>query len=325
MGTEPISGVDGVSRRRVLLGVAGSSLMGLSGCIVETHGTDSGLEGSLRIDGSNTLLPNTAAVAELFQWENNQTRVAVQDSGTGAGFEKFCTGETDMQNASREITDSEESLCADNDVEWIELEVVLDGIAIFKHPENDWCDELTVDQLGDLWERNSEIETWSDLDDDWPDEELSLYGRDSASGTFDYFTEQITGTAGNIRQDYSGTPDTNQIVSGVSGSRYAVGFGGAGYYYENEDDLDLIAVDDGDGGVEPTRETIESEEYQPLTRPMYLYAKPDELEDELYREFLRFYLDNTQETAREVGFYAVPDETIDAQHEKLDEYREGER
>ncbi|ELY39765.1 PstS family phosphate ABC transporter substrate-binding protein [Natronorubrum tibetense] len=317
MGTEPMSGADGVSRRRVLLGVAGSSLMGLSGCIV--HGEDSGLEGEIVIDGSNTLLPNSALVAEQFNWENNQVQIPVRGSGTGAGFQQFCRGETDLQNASRDIADDERDLCDSNDVDWIQLEVVTDGLAVMKHPENDWCDCLTTDELRELWGSDSDIETWQDLDDEWPDEEISFYGRDTASGTFDYFTETINGAVGNIRSDYSGTPDTNAIVRGVRGNRNAIGFGGAGYYYENEDELDLIAVDDGDGCIYPEPETIEEGTYTPLSRPMYLYVREQSLEREVVRVFLRYYLDNTQQTARDVGFYAVPDETIDAQHEKLDE------
>ncbi|SEH15500.1 phosphate transport system substrate-binding protein [Natronorubrum sediminis] len=325
MGTDPTSGGGDISRRRVLLGVAGSSLMGLSGCIV--HGEDSGLDGEIVIDGSNTLLPNSALVADLFNWENNQVNIPVRGSGTGAGFQQFCRGETDLQNASRDISDDELELCESNDAEWIQLEVVMDGLAIMKHPENDWCDCLTTEELEAVWQNGSDIETWQDIDDEWPDEDISLYGRDTASGTFDYFTETINGSVGDIRSDYSGTPDTNQIINGVSGNQYAMGFGGAGYYYENEDDLDLIAVDDGDGCIYPEPDTIEMDEdeegaYTPLARPMYLYVREESLRREAVREFVRFYLDNTQETARDVGFYAVPDETIEEQHEKLDEITE---
>ncbi|MCU4925533.1 PstS family phosphate ABC transporter substrate-binding protein [Halobacteria archaeon AArc-dxtr1] len=328
MGTQPRAGGGrGRSRRRVLLGVAGAATAGLAGCI--TRGEDSGLQGEIVIDGSNTLLPNSALVAELFSWENNQVEIPVRGSGTGAGFQQFCRGETDLQNASRDIADDELELCEETGVEWFRLEVVRDGIAMMKHPDNDWCDCLTTEQLGALWERNSSVETWRDLAEigdetpenaeEWPDEVISLYGRDSASGTFDYFTEEITGSVGNIRGDYSGTPDTNAIIRGVRGNRHAIGFGGAGYYYENEDDLDLIAVDNGDGCIYPRAETIEDGSYSPLSRPMYLYVREDALEREAVREFLRFYLDNTQETARDVGFYAIEDETIAEQHAKLDE------
>ncbi|WP_254863631.1 PstS family phosphate ABC transporter substrate-binding protein [Halovivax gelatinilyticus] len=349
MGTPRASGHDsrpggGLTRRGLLAGT-GAAMAALAGCL--SHGEDSGLSGEIVIDGSNTLFPNTALVAERFWWENNQVDISARKSGTGAGFQQFARGETDLQNASREISDDERDRCVEHGVEWIELEVVTDGLAIMKHPANDWCHCLTPDALRALWERRSTVETWRDLAeqtdavetsnaladerddleptdvDDWPDENVSLYGRDTASGTFDYFTETINGAVGNIRNDYSGTPDTNAIVRGVRGNANAVGFGGAGYYEENDDDLDLIAVHNGERCVYPEPDSIESGEYSPLSRPMYLYVRVDALEREAVREFLYYYLDNTQETAREVGFYAVPDETIDDQRMKLDEHAGG--
>ncbi|NGM69293.1 PstS family phosphate ABC transporter substrate-binding protein [Natronolimnobius sp. AArcel1] len=330
MGNEPITGNadsgHSLTRRRALLGAAGTAFAGLAGCI--TRGEDSGLEGEIRIDGSNTLLPNSALVSELFMWDNNQVRISVSGSGTGAGFQQFCRDETDLQNASREISDDEQSQCAENDVDWLELDVVMDGIAIIKHPDNTWCDELTVDELNQLWGRGSDIDTWADLDDDWPDEEISFYGRDAASGTYDYFTEQINGAVGNIRDDYSGSPDTNNIVRGVRGNEHAIGFAGAGYYEENSDDLELIEVYNGNEYVAPTDESIQAAEdeegmddvepYLPLSRPMYLYVRTPALERPAFREFVRFYLENTQETASDVGFYPVPDATIDEQREELE-------
>lgn len=322
MGNDPGSGPGGaLSRRHVLLGTAGTGLTSLAGCLV--RGQDSGLEGEIVVDGSDTLLPNSAAVARRFQWENNQVRVSVSGSGTGAGFQSLCRNELDLSDASREIYEEEEQLCADNGVEWLELEVVMDGIAIMKHPDNDWCDELTTEELNALWESGSDVETWSDLDDEWPDEEISFYGRDSASGTFDYFTEAVNGESGNIRSDYTGTADTNMIVRGVRGNEHAVGFGGAGFYYENEDEVDLIAIDDGDGPIEPTEATIEDGSYSPLSRPMYVYVNLPELAREEFREFMRFYLDNTQETALDVGFYGIPDDVLEEQRAELEEAIEG--
>ncbi|MCL9816404.1 PstS family phosphate ABC transporter substrate-binding protein [Natronocalculus amylovorans] len=323
------------SRRQFLLAAGGSLTAGLAGCLVRGDETD--LEGEIRVDGSNTVLPHAAALAEEFQWRNNRVRIPVRGSGTGAGFQRFASGETHIQNASREITDDEQALCEQNGVEFIELEAVLDGIAIWVHPDNDWCDCLTVEQLQAIWEPNSEVETWHDVDDEWPDEEIRLYGRDSASGTFDYFTEAINGSYGAIRSDYSGTPDTNVIVRGVRGNEYAMGFGGAGYYYENEDELKLVGIDDGDGCIEPTRETIESGEYTPLSRPMFAYVNTNELERTEFREYLRFFfaevddradrsvvedgeeLTWTQWAARRVGFYAIPDLTVDESRESLED------
>ncbi len=330
--------VPSTTRRGFLAaGVAVSA--SFSGCFV--RGEDSGLEGEIVMDGSNTVLPHGAAVAEEFLWRNNRVQIPVRGSGTGAGFQRFCAGETDIQNASRAIHDSEIEACSRNGVGYIELEALLDGLAIYAHPRNDWCDCLTVEELNAIWRSGSDVETWRDVRDEWPDEEISLYGRDSASGTFDYFTEAINGETGNIRNDYSASSDTNVIVRGVRGNRYAMGFGGAGYYYENEDDLKLIAVDNGDGCVTPTRDTIESLEYRPLTRSMYVYLSTAELDREVMRRFARFYFEEIDETthasaveaeiaapdetltwtqwaARKVGYYAASDEVVVESRQELE-------
>ena len=339
MGNESTSSPDGsVSRRHFLLGATSAGLAGLAGCVV--HGEDSGLSGEVRVDGSNTVLPHSASVAEEFMWKNNQVIVPVRGSGTGAGFQQFCNGSTEVQNASREIRDDEQSQCEENDVEWLELEVALDGLAIYAHPDNDWCDCLTVEELRRIWEPNSDVETWSDVrpdDPDFPDEEISRFGRDTASGTFDYFTEAIMGNVGEITNDYSPSADTNVIIRGVRGDRHSIGFGGAGYYFENEDDVKLIGVDNGDGCTYPTRENVESEVYQPLTRPLFAYFRRDALEREEVRAFARFYFEEidddateadvvedgetlawTQWAARRVGFFGSPDETLEDSKQKLE-------
>ena len=307
------AGPDSMTRRGLLAAVGGG-VVSLSGCIV--HGDDSGLRGEVIMDGSNTVLPHGAAVAEEFLWRNNRVQIPVRGSGTGAGFQRFCDGQTDIQNASRSILDNEVTQCRENGVEYIELEALLDGLALWVHPDNDWCDCLTVEEVHRLWRSGSDVETWSDLrpdDPEFPDEEIDLYGRDAASGTFDYFTEAINGEVGSIRNDYSASSDTNVIVRGVRGNRHALGFGGAGYYYQNEDELKLLGVDDGDGCVYPTRETIESGTYTPLTRAMYVYISTAGLDRETVRTFARFYFeevdDETYEAAIEDGI-ATPDETL---------------
>lgn len=320
-----------MGRRRFLSTLGVGAVATISGCI--THGSPSDLSGRLVMNGSDTVFPHGAAVAEEFMWRNNRVNIAISGAGTGAGFQRFCAGETDIQNASRAILPDEGTSCADSGVEWLELEMLLDGIAIWVHPTNEWCDCLTVDELSDIWRRDSPVETWQDVDSDWPNESIDLYGRDSASGTFDYFTEAINGEIGNIRRDYSATPDTNQIVRGVRGNQYAMGFGGAGYYYENEDDLKLVGVDAGEGCVTPTRTSIEDGTYRPLARSMFVYLDTDLLTTELGRAFARFYFEEvdeegyeqadavgirepgeslawTQWAARRVGYYAIDDETV---------------
>ena len=335
------------SSRRRFLAAAGAAVSALSGCLFHVEGIeDSGLRGEVIMDGSNTVLPHGAAVAEEFLWRNSRVQIPVRGSGTGAGFQRFCEGTTDIQNASRSIHDSEIGQCADNDVGYVELEALLDGLALWVHPENDWCDWLTTEEIHRLWRSGAEdeIRTWRDLrpdDPGFPDEEIALYGRDAGSGTFDYFTEAINGEVGDIRNDYSASSDTNVIVRGVRGNRHALGFGGAGYYYENEDELKLLAVDDGDGPVYPKRETIETNEYTPLTRAMYVYISTAGLRRETVRRFARFYFEEiddetheaaveqgfaqpgetltwTQWAARKVGYYAASDVVVDESREDLE-------
>ena len=293
------------------------------------------------MDGSNTVLPHGAAVAEEFLWRNNRVQIPVRGSGTGAGFQRFCDGDTDVQNASRAILDGEVEFCDASGVDYIELEALLDGIAIMVNPRNDWCDCLEVEELREIWRSGSGVETWSDVRAEWPDEEIVFYGRDPASGTFDSFTERLMGEIGDIRSDYSGSSDTNVIVRGVRGNRYAIGFGGAGYYYENQEDLKLVGVDDGDGCEVPTRETVETGAYTPLARPMYVYLSTERLHEEVVQAFARFYFEEideethdraveqeiadpdetltwTQWAARKVGFYAAPDDVVDESRAELE-------
>jgi len=330
---------DGEATRRALLAAGAAGVASLAGCVV--HGRDSGLRGTVTMDGSDTVLPHGAAVANEFQWQNNRVQIPVSGSGTGAGFQRFCRGRSDVQNASRPITEGEQELCADNGVEYVEMEMLLDGIAVFANPENDWCDCLTVEELGSMWESGSSVETWSDVRSEWPVEEVKFFGRDSASGTFDTYTERVTGERGNVRSDYSKTSDTNVIVRGVRDNPNAIGFGGAGHYYENEDDLKLIAIDDGNGCIHPERETIETRQYTPLSRSMYVYVNVNELDREAVRAFARFYFEEiddetheyavekgiatpderlswTQWAAREVGYYAVADEVIESSRQSLE-------
>ncbi len=336
-------GLPSLSRRQFLLAAGVGTSISLAGCL--TPGQASDLEGQIVVDGSNTVLPHGAAVAIEFMWRNNRVSIPVRGSGTGAGFQRFCAGETAIQNASRVILPDEEEACSANDVDWVELQALLDGIAIMANPENDWVEEdggLTVEELRAIWERGSTISTWADIRPEWPDEELVLYGRDSASGTFDYFTEHITGEVGNIRRDYSGTPDTNVIVRGVRGNKYALGWGGAGYYYENQDDIRLLGVAEevGDPYIFPTRENIEQGTYSPLSRPMFIYVRKDALASPLVRRYAQFFFEEvdtegyelaaefdilepgetllwTQYAARRVGFFAINDAWV--QREFADE------
>lgn len=255
------------------------------------------------VDGSSTVFPISMAMAEEYQLSTGgSVRVTVGVSGTGGGFKKFCAGETDVSDASREIKESEIQACREARIEPIEIPVAWDGLTVVVHPENDWADCMTVDELKRLWQPGSTIERWKQIRPEWPDEEIKLYGPDTDSGTFDYFTEAVVGEEDASRSDYTASADDNVLVIGVEGDPGALGYFGFAYYEENRDRLRAVAVDDGDGCVAPTRETIENGRYQPLSRPMFIYVRRDALERPEVAGFVEFYLNNAPELVPEVGY-----------------------
>ena len=243
-----------------------------------SDGGTAALSGDIRIDGSSTVGPLTEAAAEFFQEENPDVRVTVGISGTGGGFEKFCAGETDANDASRQIEADEEELCTDAGVEWVEMQVANDGIAVVINPENDWADSLTVEQLKMIWNEGSTIDNWNQVDPSFPDVPLELFGPGTDSGTFDYFTDAINGEEGVSRTDYQATEDDNVAVQGVAGSKGGMAYFGLSYYEQNAAQLKVVAVDGGSGPVTPSLETVQSGEYTPLSRPLFIYPSVEALQ-----------------------------------------------
>ena len=247
--------------------------------------TPSGLSGDIAIDGSSTVQPFAEAAAELFNEENPDVNISVAAAGTGGGFEKFCADETDISDASRPIDPKEEvPLCEKEAIEYTEIQVANDGIAIVTNPAVE-ISCLTTDQLAELW-TDDKVSNLADLGDDadtgeaLPDVEVSLYGPGTDSGTFDYFTDVINGEEGVSREDYQPSEDDNQLVQGVAGDDAALGYFGFSYYEQNADQLNLVSVDSGDGCVEPSTETIQSGDYAPLSRPLFMYPNNAKLTDD---------------------------------------------
>jgi phosphate transport system substrate-binding protein len=273
----------------------------------DTAGGDgTALSGDVRVDGSSTVGPLTEAAAEFFQEENPDVRVTVGISGTGGGFEKFCAGETDISDASRMIEADEEEACAGAGVEWAQVQVALDGIAVVINPENDWADSLTVDQLNMIWNEGSTIDNWNQVDPSFPDVPLELFGPGTDSGTFDYFTDAINGEEGVSRTDYLATEDDNVAVQGVAGSKGGMAYFGLSYYEQNTDQLKVVAVD----GVTPSRETVQSGEYTPLSRPLFIYPSKTSLARPEVAAFVEFYLDNADRIAEQTLFVPMTPEQI---------------
>lgn len=278
----------------------------------KTSGSDSGtLSGEIVIDGSSTVYPLTVAAAEDFRKENPRVQIPVGVSGTGGGFKKFTAGETVISDASRPIKDSERELADRNGVDFIELTVAYDGLSVLINPDNDWASCLTTDQLSEVWKPDSEVSNWNQINPSFPDREIVLYGPDADSGTFDYFTEEINGDTGVIRHDFFPAVDDNVLVQGIAGDRGALGYFGYAYYVANADKLKLVAVDGGDGCVEPNEETINNGSYSPLGRPLYVYVNAASLQREEVRAFIDFFLENAADLAASVGYVGLPQQMYD--------------
>jgi phosphate transport system substrate-binding protein len=241
-------------------------------------------------------------VAEEFHRVHPGVQVNVGVSGTGGGFKRFTIGETDISDASRPIKPLEAQQAEANGIEYLELQVALDGISVVVNPQNDFVDYLTVEELKRIWEPSSTVDSWDDVRPEWPSRRLNLYGPGTDSGTFDYFTEAIMGQARASRSDYTASEDDNVLVQGIAGDRNALGYFGYAYYAENADKLKLVAIDSGNGPVLPTEATIQSGEYSPLSRPLFIYVNKKSLERPEVKAFLEFYMENAAQLVREVGY-----------------------
>lgn len=265
------------------------------------------------VDGSSTVYPITEAVAEDFQKSDQQVKVTVGISGTGGGFKKFCAGETDISDASRPIKSSEAELCQASGIEYIELPVAFDGLAVMVNPRNTWVDYLTVAELKKIWEPEAQgkILRWSDVRPNWPSRELHLYGAGADSGTFDYFTEAIVGKEDSSRGDFTASEDDNVLVQGIANDELALGFFGIAYYEENKDKLKLVPIDDGNaengaGPILPDRITVENGTYQPLARPIFIYIARAAADRPEVSRFVEYYLKEAARLVPQVGYITLP-------------------
>jgi phosphate transport system substrate-binding protein len=317
-----------VTSRRWILVLAGCALLtlGLAACGGDDDDDSSdgasGLSGQIRIDGSSTVGPLTETAAELFQGDNPDVQVTVGTSGTSGGFEKFCAGETDANDASRPIEPTEEKICADNGVEYEEVQVANDALSVIVNPNNPLtC--ITVDQLNQIWDKGSTVDSWDDiegeLDADVGDEELTLFGPGSDSGTYDYFTEEINGEEGVIRTDYNSIgEDDNAAINGVVGDEWAMAYVPFSFVQEAGETVKSLEIDDGDGCVAPTEQTVQDGTYVPLGRPLFIYPSQEALKDEAMVEFVRFYIDNQEQITTDATFIPMTEEQTATSVETVD-------
>ncbi|GGK03417.1 phosphate ABC transporter substrate-binding protein [Lentibacillus kapialis] len=271
------------------------------------------------VDGSSTVFPIMEAVAEEYQKENPEARVNIGVSGSGGGFEKFVAGETHLSNASRPIKKEEKQALKETGIEYTQFEIALDGLSIVVNKENDWVDQLTVDQLNKMWSADGGVTTWSDINEKWPDEKIQFYSPGADSGTFDYFSEVVLGEEGQIRQNASLSEDDNVLVQGVTSSPNAISYFGYAYYAENKDNLRAVPiVNDNGKTVKPSQETVQSGEY-PFSRPLFTYVKHSALENESVYNFAKYTLEHAGEMAESVGYVAKPGSAYEDALQKLGE------
>ena len=314
-----VHGWSGANLRRGFLAVALASGIGMNALPALAQDADlSALSGEIVSDGSSTVGPLTQAVAEEFNGQAPNVQTSVDISGTGGGFERFCRGETDISNASRPIEDDEKARCAKKGIDFIELQVANDGLSVVVNPDNTWANCLTVDQLKRIWQPGSKVSTWKEVDDQFPDDELSLYGPGTDSGTFDYFTDAIVGEEGASRGDYTASEDDNVIVRGVGGDKGALGYLGLSYLESNKKGLKAVEIDGGDGCVAPSIETVQDGTYKPLSRPLFVYIKTKSLARIEVETFVVYLLDNAESLARGALFVPLTQDQVDEAYSVLD-------
>src|ERR687894_894578 len=263
----------------------------------------------IAVQGSSTVLPISQAAAEGFNQQNPDVQITVSGGGTGDGFEAFCAGDSDIADASRPIEDDEVQNCQENGIEFVELPVALDALTVVVNPQNNFADNITLEQLRTLWEPDADgqVTQWSQVNPEWPEQQINLYGPGTESGTFDYFTERVNGEEGESRTDYQASEDDNVLVQGVSGDPNALGYFGFSYFEQNQQRLKALTVD----GVAPDAETAQSGEY-PLSRPLFIYVSTQALEEKpSVEEFVNFYMENLGQlvgAAQELPLSPAPDE-----------------
>ncbi len=318
------------NRRRFLVTSAALGGAFVAGCTSESDqgsgdSQDNGgggdtLSGSIDIAGSSTVFPLMSAIAEDFQSEHPDVSIDISSTGSGGGFSNyFCVGDTDFNNASRAIKEEEQQLCEENGVEYVELRAATDALTVVINNNNTFAEELTVEQLAQIWEEDA-AETWSDVNSDWPNEPIERYGAADTSGTYDYFIENIMGERGHT-DDYQATEQDNTIVQGVRGSEYAIGYFGFAYYYQNPDQVKAVAIDDGNGPVEPSLDAAAAGEYTPLSRPLFTYPNVESLSEEHVAQFAEYFVEQTTNedlVAGDVGYVPLNDEQQSEQMDKLE-------
>jgi phosphate transport system substrate-binding protein len=283
------------------------------------------LQGKVSIDGSSTVFPISEAAASQFQKQYPNVSVNVGVSGTGGGFKRFTKGEIDVSDASRPIDASEVEIATKNQVKFIELPIAYDGLTLVVHPSNDWVDQLTIDEVKKIYLSDGAVKSWSEVRPGWPDKVIQVFSPGTDSGTFDYFKEVVAGKEGSLRSDMSTSEDDNVLVTGVSGSPDSIGFFGAAYYEENREKVKAVPIVNPETGkaVFPDSKTIESGDYSPFSRPLFIYVNAKSASRPEMKRFIAFYVENASEMAKQVGYVPLPESVLSIAAENFKARRTG--
>lgn len=327
VATDPTDASDSMNRRRFLTAAGAAATAGLAGCTSPDQGgegtaTNDGLSGTVVVAGSSTVFPVSDTMAELFMEEHSGVNVTVDSTGTGGGFaNQFCPGNSDINGASRPITDSEIESCNTNDVEPVEFEIAGDALTMAVNNEADWVDCLSYDEMRQIWKKGG-AETWSDVRSEWPDEKIERFGPASTSGTYDWFNNHVIGEDIKHTAEHEPTEKDNLIVQGIEDSKYAIGYFGYAYYSENSDSVKGLEIkaEEDDECTPPSLDNAKTGDY-PMARPLYIYASADSLRNsKVVREFTRFYLEKADsDRIKEIGYVPSSAEQVDTNLQKLEE------
>ena len=304
--------------RPILLAVGLALLTG--GCSVNSAQQQ---RGAIKIDGSSTVYPITESIAQAYtKTQANPVEVSVGFSGTGGGFNKFCRGETDISNASRPISEAEMATCDVEGIRFYELPVAFDALTVVVNKQNTWAQDITLEELKSLWQSSAQgqVTRWNQVRSSWPNQPITLFGPGSDSGTYDYFSEVVV--SGDPRSDFIASEDDEILAKGVGQEKNALGYFGLAWYDEFQDSLTALAIDSGNGAVAPSPDTVASAQYQPLSRPLFIYVNFKSAQaNPAVREFVRFYLENAANIVDSIGYVPLTEEGY---HIAWVNYQEGE-
>ncbi|MFW5697039.1 MAG: PstS family phosphate ABC transporter substrate-binding protein [Fimbriimonadaceae bacterium] len=293
---------------KLAIAAASLSLIALAGC-GDFGESDAAEADEIRIDGSSTVYPVMQQLAELYQ-EETGTRIQTAQAGTGSGFARLADGQIAVANASRPIKEEEIETLRENELQFVEVPIAFDGLTIVVHSDNDWLQEISIEELQAIWRDDPTITRWNQLDPSYPDDEIVIYGPTDAHGTYDYFNEAVVGEDIDHTQQYQANTDYATLVSGVAGETNALGYVGYAYYEENKDKIRAVPVSSEQTGgiaVMPSPQTIQSGEYAPLSRPLLVYVRADALDNPLIADFADFMIENAPAAVSEVGYIPLPE------------------